>query len=150
MFEKEDGNFLVDSLADIHCTMDVIGRLVPINLSRCESDVVARVSVTVLDPQGIAAEDDRYAMAWVTVPRRALAGCETHPSNQRCSSSVEDLLGHNLDPSCGLTLNLTDLSNSIPKVNHQRLTGQCLINALTAEVDLVEANFTGLATNPDL
>jgi hypothetical protein len=33
MFEKEDGNFLVDSLADIHCTMDVIGRLVPINLS---------------------------------------------------------------------------------------------------------------------
>ena len=58
MFEKEDGNFLVDSLADIHCTMDVIGRLVPINLSRREFDMMARGSVTVLDPQGIAAEDD--------------------------------------------------------------------------------------------
>ena len=33
MFEKEDRNFLVDSLADIHSAMDVIGRLVPINLS---------------------------------------------------------------------------------------------------------------------
>jgi len=33
MFEKEDGNFLVDSLADIHSAMDVIGWLVPINLS---------------------------------------------------------------------------------------------------------------------
>jgi hypothetical protein len=33
MFEKEDRNFLVDSLADIDSAMDVIGRLVPINLS---------------------------------------------------------------------------------------------------------------------
>jgi hypothetical protein len=33
MFAKEDRNFLVDSRADIHSAMDVIGRLVPINLS---------------------------------------------------------------------------------------------------------------------
>ena len=94
MFEKEDGNLLVDPLADIHGTMDVIGRLVPINLSGREFDVVARGSVTVLDLQGIATEDDRHAMARVTVPSRALTGCETHPSNQRCPSSVEDFLGH--------------------------------------------------------
>jgi len=105
MFEKEDGNFLVNSLADIHCPMDVIGWLVPINLSGREFDVVARLCVTVFDPQGIAAEDDRYAMARVTVPRSALAGCETQPSNQRCPASVEDFLGHSLDSSRGLTLN---------------------------------------------
>jgi hypothetical protein len=27
---------------------------------------------------------------------------------------------------------------------------QCLINAVTAEVDLIEANFTGLATHQEL
>jgi hypothetical protein len=50
MFEKEDRNFLVDSLADIHSAMDVIGRLVPINLSWSEFDMVARSPVTVLNP----------------------------------------------------------------------------------------------------
>ena len=105
MFEKEDGNFLVDSLADIHCTMDVIGRLVPINLSGREFDMVARGSVTVLDFQGIAAEDDRNAMAWVTVPLSALAECETHPSNECCPASVDDFLGHNLDSPRSLSLN---------------------------------------------
>jgi hypothetical protein len=99
MFSKEDGNFLVYSLADIDCAMDMIGRFVPIDLPGCDFDVVARVSVSEFDPQGIAAEDDRYAMAWVTMPRRAHAGCETQASNQRCSSSVEDFLGHSLDPS---------------------------------------------------
>jgi hypothetical protein len=97
MFEKEDSNFLVDSLADIHCTMDAIGRFVPINLSGCEFDVVARSSVTIFESQRIAAEDDRYAMARITVPRRALAGRETHPSNQRRPASVENFLGHSLD-----------------------------------------------------
>jgi len=33
MFENEDRNFLIRSLADIHSAMNVIGRLVPINLS---------------------------------------------------------------------------------------------------------------------
>jgi hypothetical protein len=99
MFEKEDRNFLVGSLADIHCTVDAIRRLVPINLSGCEFDVVAPGSVTVLDSQSIAAEDDRHAMARVTVPRRALAGCETHPANQRSLASVENFLGHGLDSS---------------------------------------------------
>ncbi len=46
----------------------------------------------------------------------------THPSIVRCCSFVEDFLGYSLDTSRGLTLNLTDLSNSIPKVSHQRLT----------------------------
>lgn len=68
MFSKEDGNFLVYSLADIDCAMDVIGRFVPIDLPGYDSDVVARVSVSEFDPQGMAAEDDRYAMPWV--PRR--------------------------------------------------------------------------------
>jgi hypothetical protein len=35
--------------------------------------MLARGTVTVLDPQGIAAEDDRNAMARITVPGRALA-----------------------------------------------------------------------------
>ena len=42
MFSKEDGNFLVYSLADIDCAMDVIGRLVPIDLPGYDSDVVKR------------------------------------------------------------------------------------------------------------
>ena len=59
MFSKEDGNFLVYSLADIDCAMDVIGRFVPIDLPGCDFDVVARVSVSEFDSQGMAAEDDR-------------------------------------------------------------------------------------------
>ena len=74
MFSKEDGNFLVYSLADIDCAMDVIGRFVPIDLPGYDSDVVARVSVSEFDPQGMAAEDDRYAMPWVTMPRRVSPG----------------------------------------------------------------------------
>jgi hypothetical protein len=51
MFSKEDGNFIVYSLADIDCAMDVIGRFVPIDLPGCDFDVVARVSVSEFDPR---------------------------------------------------------------------------------------------------
>lgn len=55
--------------------------------------MVARSPVMVLDPPGIAAEDNRNAMARVSVPWRALAGCEMHPSNQCCAATVEDFFG---------------------------------------------------------
>jgi hypothetical protein len=104
MLEKEDGNFLVDLLAHIHRTMHVIGWLIPINLSRREFNAMARRSVTVLDPQGIAVENDRNAMARITVPRRALTGFEAHPANQGCLAPVEDFLGHSLALSRSQTL----------------------------------------------
>ena len=112
MFEKEDGNFLVDSLADIHCTMDAIGRLVPIHLSRCEADLVARASVTVFDLQRIAAEDDRYAMARVAMPgrgRRRVRDASVDPA----LFLVDEGFPRPQSLSRGLTLNQTDLWDSI-------------------------------------
>jgi hypothetical protein len=58
--------------------------------------MVARGPVTVLDPKGITAEDDRNTMARITMPRRSLAGCEKHPPNECCAASVEYFFGHDL------------------------------------------------------
>src|SRR5580704_8276167 len=103
MPENVDRNFLECLRPSIDGAVDTIGRFDPIDLAGAQLGVNGRASVTKFHRQGVAAEDNRYAMPGVAVPRASLAGREAHASNQRRSASVQDFLVNDANPYRRLT-----------------------------------------------
>jgi hypothetical protein len=74
--EKKDSNLFVWNVADVNGAMNTITGLIPIDLPRCDSDVLPRMTVAKFDIQYIAFEDDRHAMEGITMPSCGLARCK--------------------------------------------------------------------------
>jgi hypothetical protein len=74
--EKKDRNLFVWNVADVNGAMNAITGLIPIDLPRCDCDVLPRMTVAKFDIQNIAFEDDRHAMERITMPSCGLARCK--------------------------------------------------------------------------
>jgi hypothetical protein len=98
MPEKVDRDFLEYLFAGIDGAVGTIGRFDPIDLSGRQLCANGRASVAKFDRQGVATENDGYAMPGVAVPRGSLAGRKAQPSNQRRSVVIQDFLEHGVDP----------------------------------------------------
>jgi hypothetical protein len=97
--EKKDRDLLVWHLTYINSAVSGIARLVPINLARCDSDVLHRTPVAKLDSQNIALEDDRHTMEWISMPPCGLARRKKQAPYNRRPSMMECLLNHRAAPS---------------------------------------------------
>ncbi len=77
MVEKEDCDFLVELFTDIDTAVKALGRLVPIDLPRSNLDPLALTPIAIFDGEGIAVQDHRDPMIWITMPGQRLARRKT-------------------------------------------------------------------------
>jgi hypothetical protein len=96
--KEKDSDFLIWSTADIYGPMNAVAWLVPINLSRCDFDVLTRMSVTKFDGKNSALENDRYAMERIPVPPRGFTRRENQSSYYSRSSVMKCFLDHLFRP----------------------------------------------------
>jgi hypothetical protein len=72
--EQEDSDLLIRLASDVHCTMNSLGWIFPLDLTRRDFDALALPSITVLNREEIAAQDHRNAVKWIAMPRIASPG----------------------------------------------------------------------------
>ena len=73
MVEKEDGYFLVGLRPNIDSPVDPRGRLVPIDLPRCNREPLLLTSIQVVQGQGIAAQYNCNPVERIAVPGHGIA-----------------------------------------------------------------------------
>jgi len=76
--------------------MHPIRWLVPVDLSRAETEAQRGPAVAVFDRHRIAAENDRDSVEWITVPWRGFSGREDLPPDESGSAVVQDVVYHSV------------------------------------------------------
>jgi hypothetical protein len=104
--EKEDSYLLVGLPTNIYTTVNVLRRLVPIDLPWRDLEALALTTIAVFDGKGIAVQDHRYTMEGVAMPGHRLARRKTETTDENRPTLEEDFIGHSRFSSTSPTISL--------------------------------------------
>jgi hypothetical protein len=90
--KEERYNFLKHFLSDVHRAVDAIGWLDPIHFAHSDLPRHGFSSVTKLDVEQVAAQDNSHAMKGIAMPECRLARRQPLPPHQVVAAMMQDLL----------------------------------------------------------